>query len=96
MINKTYPVKRTKPIKKGRAGLKALIMAASLGATICGWGILAFGQAQNATAANVQPQPATVQSTNSSTQSTLRSTNATTTLRPVTQPRSITRTRSSR
>jgi hypothetical protein len=38
-----------KPAKKNATGMKAFIMAASLGITMGGWGLLAIGQTQNVT-----------------------------------------------
>jgi hypothetical protein len=99
MANQTNSIKRAAPAKKSGTGLKALIMAASVGITLGGWGILAASQAQNALAATSQSQ-ALVQSTNSTTQ-TRSSANNSSTLQsqpaaPLVQPRAITRTRSSR
>lgn len=100
MVNQTNSIKRTAPAqKKSGAGIKALIMAASLAATIGGWGILAIGQTNDALATTAQPQ-ALVQSASPAGQTSARTTNQQTTLRqvpaPVTQPRAVARTRSSR
>ena len=97
MTNPTNSVKRTASAQKSGTGLKAIIMAASLAATIGGWGLLAVGQVQSAVVA-MQQSPAFVQSAGTTTQNS--ATNQATTLRqvtiPATQPRSIARTRSSR
>jgi hypothetical protein len=96
MTNQINSVKRTTSVQKNGTGIKAIIMAASLVATIGGWGVLAVGQV-NDTIVAMQQAPALVQSAGTTIQN-----NATnqTTLRPVTipatQPRSIARTRSSR
>jgi hypothetical protein len=94
MPNQTNSTKRMVSAKKSGVGLKALIMAASVGITLGGWGILAANQAQNALAAAPQSQ-AFVQSANSTTL-TLSSANTSTTFQSQFQPRAITRTRSSR
>jgi hypothetical protein len=99
MPNQMNSTRRTAPAKKSGTGLKALIMAASVGITLGGWGVLAAGQAQNALAAAPQSQ-AFVQSDNSTAQ-TRSSTNPLSTFQsqpaaPLVQPRAITRTRSSR
>jgi hypothetical protein len=99
MPNQTNSTRRAAPAKKSGVGLKALIMAASVGITLGGWGVLAASQAQNALAAAPQSQ-AFVQSANSTT-GTRSSANGASTFQsqssaPLVQPRAITRTRSSR
>jgi hypothetical protein len=76
-------------------GIRLLIMAASLAATIGGWAILAAGQLRDTLAAAQQP-PAIVQPASAATQDRLRSVNPPTALRQVTQPSALARTRSSR
>ena len=97
MTNQTNSMKRTASAQKSGTGIKAIIMAASLAATIGGWGVLAIGQV-NDTVAALQQSPALVQSSGTTIQN--NSTNQATTLRqvtiPATQPRAIARTRSSR
>ncbi len=99
MPNQTNSTRRTAPAKKSGTGLKALIMAASVGITLGGWGILAASQAQNALAATSQSQ-AFVQSANATTQTGSSANNSSTfqsqSAAPLVQPRAITRTRSSR
>jgi len=94
MSSQTNSTRRTVPAKKSGTGLKALIMAASVGITLGGWGILAASQAQNALAATSQSQ-AFVPTTNSTAQ-TFSSANSSPTFQGQLQPRAITRTRSSR
>lgn len=98
MTNQTNSIKRTSSAQKSGTGIKALIMAASLAATIGGWGILAIGQV-NDTVVAMQQSPALVQPANPATQNSVRITNSTA-LRQVTaplaQPFPIARTRSSR
>ncbi len=88
MPNQTNSTKRAAPAKKSGVGLKALIMAASVGITLGGWGVLAASQAQNALAAAPQSQ-AVVQPANSATFQGQSSA-------PLARPLAITRTRSSR
>jgi hypothetical protein len=99
MANQTNSTRRTAPAKKSATGIKALIMAASVGMTLGGWGILAASQAQTALASAPQSQ-AFVQSASPSTQTRLGANNSSTILgqavAPSTQPRAIARTRSSR
>ena len=99
MPNQTNSTRRAAPAKKSGTGLKALIMAASVGITLGGWGILAASQAQNALAAAPQSQ-AFAQSANTTTQTRSSANNSTTfqsqSAAPLVQPRAITRTRSSR
>ena len=99
MANQTNSTKRGAPAKKSGAGLKALIMAASVGITLGGWGVLAASQAQNALAATPQSQ-AFVQSANSTTRTRSSENNSSTfqsqSAASLVQPRAITRTRSSR
>ncbi len=98
MTNTTNTVKRNSPAKKSGNGIKALIMAGSLAATIGGWGILALGQIQGAVVA--QQSQFIVQPVNSQTTNNSSINNSGTQLRQVspstTQPRSVGRTRSSR
>ena len=90
MTSATLPIKRTNKTN----AIKTLIMAGSLAGTLGGWAILAAGQLQN-TVATLQQPPAIVQPVSSSVTN-----NSQTTLRqvtvPSTQPRAVTRTRSSR
>ncbi len=87
----TAPRKSSPP--KGAAGWKIFIMAASLAATIGGWGILAVDQG-SATAQAAVVQPA------APPQNGVTSTRSSRALRQVTgqavQPQTVTRTRSSR
>ncbi len=94
MTSQTTQVKRTSPSGNGM-GVKMLIMAASVAATVGGWALLAAGQLQATLAAAQQPQ-AIVQPITSSTQNSLRSVNPQTSLRQATQPSVQARTRSSR
>ncbi len=94
MTSQTTQVKRTSSSGNGM-GIKMLIMASSVAATVGGWALLAAGQLQDTLAAAQQPQ-AIVQPVTSSTQNTLRSVNPQTTLGQVTQPNTLARTRSSR
>ena len=97
MTNQTNSMKRAAPAQKSGTGAKAIIMAASLAATIGGWGILAIGQVNDTVAAIQQPSTL-IQSAGTTIQN--NAANQTTTLRqvtiPATQPRAIARTRSSR
>ena len=99
MANQMNSTRRAAPAKKSTTGIKVLIMAASVGMTLGGWGILAASQAQTALASAPQSQ-AFVQSTSPSTQTQLRGNNPSTiqdqAVVPSTQPRAIARTRSSR
>jgi hypothetical protein len=88
MANQTNSTRRAAPAKKSATGIKVLIMAASVGMTLGGWGILAASQAQTALASAPQSQ-AFVQSTSPSTIQGQA-------VAPSTQPRAIARTRSSR
>lgn len=94
MTSQATPIKRTSSSGNGM-GIKMLIMAASVAATVGGWALLAAGQLQDTLAAAQQPQ-AISQPVTASTQNTLRSVNSQTTLRQVTQPSVLARTRSSR
>lgn len=93
MTSQTVAVKKTAKTNNATV-IKVLIMAGSLAGTIGGWAILAAGQLNNSNT-TVQPSPAIIQSSN-----TTIANNASTTLRQVTipnaQPRTLTRTRSSR
>lgn len=91
MTKQTNSTKRTAPAQKSGTGIKALIMAASLAATIGGWGILAVGQIPSAIVAMQQAPVVTQPGGTTSNQTTLRQAAI-----PATQPRSIARTRSSR
>jgi hypothetical protein len=89
MINST--VKRPTPNKSG-TGIKAMILAASIGITLGGWGVLAAGQfanTTNPTATTAQSAPASVRQSAQNQQ--LRQVNA-----PAQQFSPIARTRSSR
>ncbi len=68
MTTRSDSAKRKSSTKKNTNGIKALIMAASLGITLGGWGILATGQTQTAQASS-QPAQVIVPTTNSTTQS---------------------------
>ena len=96
MYSQTDSKIRTARPNKGGAGIKALIMAASLAMTIGGWGILAVGQAGNALAAGQQALPAT----NSTSQNNTRSVSSTSSLSQstasISRPNAVARTRSSR
>ena len=98
MTKQTDSVKRTAPARKSGTGIKAIIMAASLAATIGGWGILAVGQV-NDTAVAMQQSPAIAQPGGTTIQNNLPATNQTTLRQATTPPiqqRSFARTRSSR
>jgi hypothetical protein len=98
MTRQTDSLKRTASARKSGAGIKAIIMAASLAATIGGWGVLAVGQVSDAAAA-FQPSPLIAQSGGATLQNNLPAANQTTLRQaaiPMIQPRSIARTRSSR
>ena len=99
MANQTNSTRRPASAQKSGTGLKALIMAASVGITLGGWGILAAGQTQDANAAAPQSQ-AYVQTGSPTTQTGSRGSNSSTfqgqSAAPLVQPRAITRTRSSR
>lgn len=92
MINSTATIKKTNK-SNGTNGIKALIMASSLAVTIGGWGLLAAGQLQNTVTTLTQSQ-ISVQPVNSAVTTNAQN------LRQVTvsntQPRAVTRTRSSR
>lgn len=93
MYNQTDSTKRTaRPNKRG-AGIKALIMAASLAMTIGGWGILAVGQAGNALAAG---QPATNSTSQNSTRSVSSTSSVSQSTASISRPNAVARTRSSR
>ena len=91
MTTANKPTKYAKPIKKSTAGIKALIMTASLAITIGGWGILAVGQSQN-TLISAQQSPAVSSTLGSANPSTRQSQIAS----PNSRPSAIARTRSSR
>jgi hypothetical protein len=97
MTRQSESMKRTASARKSGTGIKALIMAASLAATLGGWGILAAGQVAAATA--MQPSPLIAQSGSTTIQNNSPVTNQPT-LRQSTLPtspqRSFARTRSSR
>lgn len=99
MANQTNSTRRPASAQKSATGLKALIMAASVALTLGGWGILAANQTQDALASAPQSQ-AFVQPVNPTNQTRSRTNNSSTfqsqTSTPLTQPRAITRTRSSR
>ena len=98
MTRQTDSMKRTASARKSGTGIKAIIMAASLAATIGGWGILAVGQVNDATVA-MQQSLALPQSSGAAIQKNLQATNQTTLRQgtvPSTQQRPIARTRSSR
>jgi hypothetical protein len=91
-------MKRTALARKDGTGIKAIIMAASLAATIGGWGILAVGQVNDAAVA-MQQSPVIAQSGGATVQNNLPATNQTTLRQatiPTNQPRAVARTRSSR
>jgi len=102
MTSQAYPAKKISTSKSG-AGIKMLIMASSLIATMGGWAILAIGQIQGAVNIIPQAQPI-VQPASPAAQNGLGSTNLQTSPRQVTvpnaqtqtQPRVLGRTRSSR
>lgn len=98
MTRQSDSIKRTTSTRKGGAGIKTIIMAASLAATIGGWGILAVGQV-NDSAVAMQQSPAVAQSGSTTIQNSLPATGQTTlrqTTIPTTQQRAVARTRSSR
>ncbi|MBI5030232.1 MAG: hypothetical protein HZB51_06880 [Chloroflexi bacterium] len=93
MTSQTVAVKKT-PKTNTATVIKTLVMAGSLAGTIGGWALLAAGQLQNSVSTMQQNPTITQPSTNPAVN------NPTTNLRQVTvpnsQPRSMTRTRSSR
>ncbi len=93
MNNQTRASAR-KASKKGAAGIKAMIMAASIGITLGGWGVLAAGQAVQAAAPLSQSSTVSANSLNN-TQSN-SSTNLSQSVPFFSQPGAIARTRSSR
>jgi hypothetical protein len=98
MNRQSDSIKRTASAQKSGTGIKAIIMAASLAATIGGWGILAIGQVSD-TAVAMQQSPVIAQNGGTTIQNNLPATNQTTLRQatvPTTQQRSIARTRSSR
>ena len=95
MTRQTELMKRTASARKSGTGIKAIIMAASLAATIGGWGILAAGQINDPTVA-IQQSPLLAQTSGATIQNNLSTTNQTTLRQGTIQPRSIARTRSSR
>ncbi len=66
METRSNPTRRVSS-KKGTNGIKALIMAASLGITLGGWGILASEQVPN-TQASAQALPGSASTTGAATQ----------------------------
>lgn len=97
MANQSHSTRRPASAQKSATGLKALIMAASVALTLGGWGVLAANQTQDALAS--APQSFT-QPANPTNQTRSRANNSSTfqnqTVAPLTQPRAIARTRSSR
>jgi hypothetical protein len=102
MTSQAYPAKKISTSKSG-VGIKMLIMASSLIATMGGWAILAVGQIQSAVNTLPQSQPI-VQPASPAVQNSVGSSNLQTSPRQVTvpntqpqqQPRVLGRTRSSR
>ena len=98
MSRQADSMKHTPSTRKTGAGIKAIIMAASVAATLGGWAMLAMSQVSDAAAA-AQPSPLVAQSGSTTiqnnsvfnNQSTLRQSTI-----PTTPQRSFARTRSSR
>jgi hypothetical protein len=97
MTRQMNSTRRPTSAPRSAAGLKALIMAASVALTLGGWGILAANQTQDALASAPQSQ-AFVQPVNptNATRTNNSSTLQGQTTAPLSQPRAIARTRSSR
>jgi hypothetical protein len=102
MTSQVFPAKKVSASKSG-AGIKTLIMASSLIATMGGWAMLAVGQIQGAVNTIPQSQPI-VQPASPAVQNSVGSSNLQTSPRqvavpntqPQQQPRVLGRTRSSR
>lgn len=100
MNNQSVPRPRKPAQKKNTTGVKAMIMAASVGITLGGWGILAAGQVQNVQAAAPSSQAFIPSSSNqNSVQTNIQNSQSNSTIfsAPSTsRPTVIGRTRSSR
>ncbi len=99
MNNQTVPRPRKPASKKNTTGVKAMIMAASVGITLGGWGILAAGQVQNAQAAPSSQAFIPSSSNQSSVQTNTQNSQSNSTIFSVpstSRPTVIGRTRSSR
>ncbi len=98
MSKQADSMKQAQSTRKSGAGIKAIIMAASVAATMGGWAMLAMSQVSDAAAAT-QPSPLVAQSGSTTIQNN-PAVNNQSTLRQSTVPstplRSFARTRSSR
>ena len=93
MATRSLPTNR-KPKSNNANALKTLIMAGSLAGTIGGWAILAAGQLQNTVTTLTQPQQVVQPVSNTTANSSVNTLRQVTV--PNTQPRALTRSRSSR